>query len=149
MPKYEIEIPDGVLPEGAVPVAYRKPNPGETGFNPNGFMEVYNTASSVNRLILRRDRIPIDWQPPSWLKDCWLATDYFSDGRRITYIYGRKPKIEHGVACGGGWTLCVRDSVGLVFSPWDATDFPFVERDQVIRVDGGKAFRVTDNGGAT
>lgn len=25
MPKYEIEIPDGVLPEGYVPVAYRKP----------------------------------------------------------------------------------------------------------------------------
>lgn len=27
MPKYEIEIPDGVLPEGTVPVAYRKPRP--------------------------------------------------------------------------------------------------------------------------
>lgn len=34
MPKYEIEIPDGVLPEGTVPVAYRKPAMGETYSNP-------------------------------------------------------------------------------------------------------------------
>ncbi len=34
MPKYEIEIPDGVLPEGTVPVAYRKPEKGEPYVNP-------------------------------------------------------------------------------------------------------------------
>ena len=60
--KYEIEIPDGVIPEGYEPVAFRRPCNGNKMLSSDGELIESNGLLREPRLILLRK-----WQWPEWL----------------------------------------------------------------------------------
>ena len=71
--KYEIEIPDGVIPDSHEPFAFRDPLREEAFVTDDGKLGVVKSDWSVPRLILRRK-----WTWPEWLEADRL--EYFPDG---------------------------------------------------------------------
>lgn len=97
--KYEIEIPDGVIPDGWEPVEYRKVLDGELFINPVGSRcEHRNMLTPFGpRLILRKKYAPEAWLKEAGfrfvVRDCdWFAMTEKPERTAIGWVNGPNGK---------------------------------------------------------
>lgn len=91
MPKYEIEIPDGVIPDGYEPCEFRNPLCGEMFVSTDGahIQAGYDWRGKQPRMILRKK-----WQWPkgmpsgTWVYRCPNGGVFFSDTQPVQSISG-------------------------------------------------------------
>lgn len=88
--KYEIEIPDGVIPEGYEPVAFQAPIVGEIFITSDGKHVELRCELVDPRLIIRKT-----WQWPEW-----LDADYIQwDGLELVWC-AMKDNCRYLIFCG-------------------------------------------------